>query len=90
VVSSAECGYYKSRPEIYWSALARLDADAHRSVHVGDSPRYDVEGAARAGMKTVWLRRSDAFQPAIAPDLTLASLEQSAPQLLHLLQSAVK
>jgi FMN phosphatase YigB (HAD superfamily) len=86
VVTSAGSGYYKSRPEIYWSALHRLDADAHRSIHVGDSARFDVEGAARAGMRTAWLRRSGAVPPAVAPDLTLSSLEQSAPRLIELLR----
>ena len=89
IVTSASAGFYKSRPEIYEHAAVALSASPARMVHVGDSLRFDVGGASRAGMGTVWLRenRDGAEDPAIEPDLTLPTLEAAAPQILALLES---
>ena len=88
VVTSASTGFYKSRPEIYWHAAARLGADPERTVHVGDSYRFDVVGARRAGMRTVWLRRDPTTAPGDGdpPDITLTSMEEGAPLILDLLR----
>lgn len=86
VVTSASAGFYKSRPEIFWHALQALGAQAAGSVHVGDSYRFDVEGAHRAGMRAAWLRRAEAASPAARPpDLTVSTLAGAAPLLLDLL-----
>jgi HAD superfamily hydrolase (TIGR01509 family) len=89
IVTSASAGYYKSRPEIYEVAADALGASPERMVHVGDSLRFDVGGANRAGMGTVWLREHDAGVEdlSIEPDLTLSSLELASPKILALLQS---
>ncbi|HEU5432339.1 MAG TPA: HAD family hydrolase [Thermomicrobiales bacterium] len=90
VTTSASAGFYKSRPELYLHAVARLDAVPERTVHVGDSWRFDVDGARRAGLRTVWLRRADASLPAggAAPDLTVRTLVGAAPRILTLLAGA--
>ena len=86
VVTSASAGYYKSRPEIYRHALDALHATPERSIHVGDSYRYDVQGAHRAGMRTVWLRGERDDEPdGRAPDLTTGDLQGLAPRLLAML-----
>jgi FMN phosphatase YigB (HAD superfamily) len=58
-------------------------------VHVGDSLRFDVAGARRAGMGTVWLRddRSQNEDASIRPDLVLTTLEAAAPEILTVLRS---
>jgi putative hydrolase of the HAD superfamily len=88
VVTSASAGYYKSRPEIYWHAAALLGAAAARTVHVGDSYRFDVAGARRAGMRTVWLRRDPAAVDGDGgpPDLMVESLEGAAGSILGLVE----
>ena len=89
VTTSAGAGFYKSRPELFRQALAALGARPECSVHVGDSYRFDVAGAQRAGMKTVWLRPVAArFPDGDPPDLTIDSLDGAAPQILGLLQPA--
>jgi HAD superfamily hydrolase (TIGR01509 family) len=86
VTTSASAGYYKSRPEIFLSALTALDALPEYSVHVGDSPRYDVGGAQRAGMRTVLVSGRDRQDGSnVVPDLTLPDLLDSAPLILDLL-----
>lgn len=84
VVTSASAGYYKTRPEIYWTALRQLEADPTRSVHIGDSFRFDVIGGRRAGMRTVWFARTDPTKPPVdAPpaDATVITMGGIAPLL---------
>ena len=89
IVTSASAGFYKSRPEIYLHAADALGANPARVVHIGDSLRFDVGGARRAGMGTVWLKHdANAHDDgAIVPDLTLLTLEASHLAILHLLSS---
>lgn len=86
VTTSASAGYYKSRPEIYWHALERIGATPASAVHVGDSWCWDVGGARKAGLGTVWLRKAGAEPDGgKAPDLTLDSLAGAAPAILSVL-----
>lgn len=89
VITSASAGFYKSRPEIYLHAAELLSAAPARMVHVGDSLRFDVGGAARAGMGTVWLNhgRTSPADNSFSPDLTLQTLERSSAEILRLLAS---
>jgi FMN phosphatase YigB (HAD superfamily) len=89
VISSARAGYYKSRPEIYEYAMGALGAWAERSVHVGDSFRFDHLAGQRAGLATVWLRENDAEArgDGAAPDLELTTLEGAGPGILALFES---
>ncbi len=84
VTTSASSGYYKSRPEIYWHTLRELGAEARNSIHVGDSARFDVDGAGRAGMKTVWLKRGSPTPPERQPDLVVATLEGATRKIFEL------
>ncbi len=61
VVVSGEAGMSKPDPEIFARALAGLDVPPHEAVFVGDDPRRDVVGAARAGMRTVWVSHGAAW-----------------------------
>lgn len=54
VVTSASTGFYKSNPEIYRTAIRTAGADATRSVHVGDSEKWDVWSSKQAGMHSIW------------------------------------
>ncbi len=89
VITSASAGFYKSRAELYVHAAELLGSTPERMVHVGDSFRFDVAGASRAGMGTVWLRRdhSEPDDPSLHPDLVLSSLVAAAPEILMVLRS---
>lgn len=92
IVTSASAGFYKSRPEIYLHAAEQLAAQPGHVVHVGDSLRYDVGGASRAGMGTVWLQFPD--KPGdgseYIPDLTVTTLQGSAPGILGVLSARLQ
>ena len=76
VITSASCGYYKSRPEIYHEALRGLGTAAGETIHVGDSYRFDVLGAQRAGMRAIWYASTEQAlaQPENVAIATIADL----------------
>ncbi len=82
VVTSASAGYYKSRPELYHYTLERLSSDPARSVHVGDSYRFDVLGASAAGMRTVWFDTGHHEGEGDEADLRVTTLAGLGPALL--------
>ena len=57
VVISDAHGLRKPRREIFEAALAPLGVAPEQALHVGDSLRADVVGAAGLGMKTAWITR---------------------------------
>ncbi len=67
VATSAGTGYYKSDPRLYAWALRRLGVAAEAAVHVGDHPRWDVQGAQAAGMRAVLFDRGPAARPSAIP-----------------------
>ncbi|MBC7247807.1 MAG: HAD-IA family hydrolase [Actinobacteria bacterium] len=60
VVSGKE-RYEKPHPRIYELALRRMGATAEDSLHVGDSPVSDFDGARGVGMRAVLLDRWNRF-----------------------------
>jgi len=64
----------KPDPEPFRRALAALDADPGRAVHVGDSLRGDIAGAVAVGLRSVWVPRGEApADPDPEPTHTLDS-----------------
>ncbi len=57
VVVSEAVGIRKPRPEIFAAVAEGLGLEPRELLHVGDSLKADVAGAAAAGMRTVWLTR---------------------------------
>jgi HAD superfamily hydrolase (TIGR01509 family) len=53
VVVSTEMGLRKPHPALFERALTALDVSSGEAVFVGDSPHYDIAGAAAAGMRSV-------------------------------------
>lgn len=86
VLTSARSGYYKSRPEIYWQAARELGVAPEAVIHIGDSPRFDVASAARAGMRTVWLDLANEAAGDCVADLTVTHLADLAPILFDSFQ----
>ncbi|MDU1880677.1 MAG: HAD-IA family hydrolase, partial [Eggerthella sp.] len=60
VVSSAVVGYRKPNPVIFNLACEQMGVRAESSVHVGDRPDADGDGAAAAGIRAVIVDRHDA------------------------------
>jgi FMN phosphatase YigB (HAD superfamily) len=81
IVVSDAFGLRKPRREIFDAVLDRLGVAPEEALHVGDSLRADVGGAASAGIRSAWLTRrvGDPDEKlrrheGPAPDHTLADL----------------
>ena len=87
VVTSASSGFYKSRPEIYYTACDRLGVAPASTIHVGDSFRFDHLGGMAAGLRTIWINDtgSNKHPTAPTPALELRSLVDAGPQIHALL-----
>lgn len=76
-LTSAAVGYSKPHPTIFETAIIHAQCEPDQIVHVGDDPLRDVQGAADAGMKTVWVNLNDeAWNESVQPDATICSLEE--------------
>ena len=81
VVSAEDVHHGKPDPEVYLLAAFRLGASPERCVVVEDAVA-GVEGARRAGMKSIGVNRSGAHLPA---DLAVRSLELLEPNAFEML-----
>jgi putative hydrolase of the HAD superfamily len=71
VISSGICGYEKPHPEIY--AHAQEVVSEPVAWMVGDNPECDVDGARRAGLRAILVRRDDGRTRPFAHDLAVAA-----------------
>lgn len=84
-VVTTDIGYGKPQREIFLHALDNLDVAADEAAYVGDSLSWDVLGANRAGLTSVWLNRA-ARKPKgedPVPDMEIASLGELPDALLQ-------
>jgi beta-phosphoglucomutase len=77
IVSGEEVCRGKPDPQVFFLAAERLQAPPSRCVVVEDSP-FGIEGARRAGMKSVGVGAGHAALPADYAVLTLAALPVDA------------
>lgn len=86
IIASAEVGYAKPSREIFEEACRRLAVSPDRVLHVGDTLEDDLEGARRAGMRAVLIRRWDeGREPAGS---VIHGLEE-VPQMLRLVRNPI-
>lgn len=75
--------WWKPAREAYGQPLALHKVEAHDALMVAVHP-WDIDGAARAGLRTAWIdRKGDMPWPSMftAPDFTASSLTDLAEQL---------
>ncbi|HEX4782736.1 MAG TPA: haloacid dehalogenase type II [Candidatus Sulfotelmatobacter sp.] len=85
VITAQQAQAYKPSLKIFEYALSRINAPAHRVLHVGQSIYHDVVPAQSLGLATVWVNRPSA-RPGVGavkyadatPDLTVSTLEELA------------
>jgi putative hydrolase of the HAD superfamily len=78
ILVSEEAGVKKPDPRIFEMAVERLKLRPDECVYVGDHPRNDIEGAAKAGMKTVWIKVNQPWMPGLTmrPDHEIERLSE--------------
>ena len=85
VITAQQAHAYKPSLKLFELALSRVNAPAHRVLHVGQSIYHDVIPAQALGLATVWVNRPSA-RPGVGavkaaearPDLTVSSLAELA------------
>jgi 2-haloacid dehalogenase len=85
VITAQQAQAYKPSLQLFELALNRVNASAHRVLHVGQSIYHDVIPAQALGLATVWVNRPSA-RPGVGavkaaeakPDLTVTSLAELA------------
>ena len=76
-ISARDVGAAKPDARVFQAACDRLGLDPQRVLHIGDHPVQDILGAARVGMKTVWVNRFEAhWEAGHRADYEVTSLEQ--------------
>jgi putative hydrolase of the HAD superfamily len=63
VVSASSAGAAKPDQRIFDVAVEVGGAAAHETLHVGDHPECDVDGANNAGLRTAWVNRDGTEWP---------------------------
>lgn len=76
-------GHAKPHAPIFEATCAELGVAPHDLLHIGDDPWLDVDGAARAGIRTCWINRRDETWPESLPppDLQFTTLSALADWL---------
>ena len=77
-VSARTAGAAKPDRRIFDLAVSAGGAPQAQTLHVGDHPEKDVQGARDAGLKTVWINRVEARWPDAldAPDRVITNLHE--------------
>jgi putative hydrolase of the HAD superfamily len=70
IAVSGVLGVAKPDPAIFAAALAEAGVEAADTIHVGDSPAADVDGARAAGITPVWLATPGRSAPPATPSIT--------------------
>jgi len=83
VVVSEDCGWAKPDPRIFARACELGHAHLPNVVHVGDRWDIDALGAARAGLRAVWLdRRGENVAEQLSPDIARLTTLAELPALV--------
>jgi FMN hydrolase / 5-amino-6-(5-phospho-D-ribitylamino)uracil phosphatase len=76
-VSARDVGAAKPDARMFQAACEHLGLMPAQVLHIGDHPVQDILGAARVGMKTVWLNRDGArWEESDGADHEVSSLER--------------
>lgn len=92
IVISEEAGIRKPDPGIYELALAKLGTTAAETVIIGDHPVNDIWGAAKLGIKGLWLKRKHDWPNDLdeEPLALIHELDEVAAVLEALLENSTK
>lgn len=65
IIVSEEAGVKKPDPRIFKLALDHFGLTPEQCIYIGDHPVNDVEGAAKVGMNTIWIKVNQPWQDSI-------------------------
>ena len=76
-ISSADVGKSKPSAEMFHAPLEHLGLAPEQTIHIGDNPIDDIQGAHQVGMHTVWVNLNNATleADAIEPHEEITNLD---------------
>ena len=81
-IYAAEVGALKPAPVGFLKACEIAGYAPEETLHIGDHPTYDMDGARRVGMKTMWMRRhGEPWEESFKPDFTVTSMADAVEVL---------
>lgn len=77
-ISARSVGAAKPAAPIFAAAVEAGGSAAAKTLHVGDHPEIDIDGARAAGLRTVWINRDNDIWPddIEEPDGTVSDLHE--------------
>ena len=90
VITAQQAKAYKPSLKLFELALSRIQAPAHRVLHVGQSIYHDVIPAQALGLATVWVNRPSARPGVGAVKSAEAKPDLIVPSLAELAAAAVR
>ncbi len=75
VITSEDCGHMKPSPLFFSYVIDKLKIQPSESIMIGDDIKVDIEGAANAGMDTIFFN-SDEIKHTAHPTFEIKSLDQ--------------
>ena len=84
VVTPIKAGAAKPSSKIFKIAVDLGGARPSETLHVGDHPELDVDGARKAGLKTVWVNRNKSKWPEqyADPDIEVSHISELVDYLI--------
>jgi putative hydrolase of the HAD superfamily len=67
ILVSGKEGIKKPEAAIFQRGVSNLDVHISDAIYVGDHPHSDIDGAQKAGMKTIW-KKNDIWRERSSPD----------------------
>ncbi len=76
-ISARDVGAAKPDAKLFLAACDHLELAPDQVLHIGDHPVQDILGAARVGMRTIWVNRHGArWKEEFSADHEVSSLDQ--------------
>lgn len=76
-ISARDVGAAKPDAKLFLAACDHLELAPDQVLHIGDHPVQDILGAARVGMRTIWVNRHGArWEEEFSADHEVSSLDQ--------------
>ncbi|MDE0310217.1 MAG: HAD family hydrolase [Acidiferrobacterales bacterium] len=77
-VYAADVGVMKPHQAGFLKACEIAKTQPRETLHIGDSPDSDIDGARNAGLQTMWMRRySETWVKDYQPDFTVTSMAEA-------------
>jgi putative hydrolase of the HAD superfamily len=84
IIVGGEFGVNKPDPSIFKEMSKRLSIPANQLIYVGDHPVFDIDGATKAGYKTIWVKSNGVWVEGCSTPTFEVDMVNEIPSILNL------